>query len=512
MSEAFAPFDPRDPFGLTPDVDAYVPRAATDAAFEALCHRVLDAGGVAVLSGPSGLGKTLLLRRLAERARETLCPVYLPYASLAPDELCQWVLAALDAAPNEDPIGVLRAYAKHLKASGSALVLLVDDATVLPPPTARWLGHLAATSDGAVRAALATGDHPGAGRVIAALGEGAEVIRLTEPMSGDETRAYVRARLERARVPEASRALFDEETLSRVQRVSGGNPRRVHAAAAAVLRGEEPETIGGFLDGEVEEREGARTLEDSDTEVRPAIGADEEAEEGEVEELDLAAAPGEGGPDREQVRPYLERPPLRRVEPGPGLRWVVLTALGIAAAAVTIPLLLSQGPGGSRSAPPPRPVVVPQEEPVTETPRPAPPPRPERTAEPGLPGSALERPPDAAPGFEAEAREGAFSVPEPIEPAPEAPDLASLGVEKAAPVPGGEAAAVQPGPAGPFRVNVNATPWARIEVDGVSVGETPLAGLPLLGGEHTFRAHMPDGRVLEQVVDVSAENRFVTFE
>jgi serine/threonine-protein kinase len=60
-------------------------------------------------------------------------------------------------------------------------------------------------------------------------------------------------------------------------------------------------------------------------------------------------------------------------------------------------------------------------------------------------------------------------------------------------------------------VHVNATPWARIEVDGQSLGETPLAGIPLTPGDHHFRATFPDGRVVERDVHIDARNHRVVF-
>jgi hypothetical protein len=63
----------------------------------------------------------------------------------------------------------------------------------------------------------------------------------------------------------------------------------------------------------------------------------------------------------------------------------------------------------------------------------------------------------------------------------------------------------------PIPVHINAAPWATIEVDGVEVGETPIAGIPLAPGSHLFRARMPDGRVLEKTVQIGAETRYVTF-
>jgi hypothetical protein len=60
-------------------------------------------------------------------------------------------------------------------------------------------------------------------------------------------------------------------------------------------------------------------------------------------------------------------------------------------------------------------------------------------------------------------------------------------------------------------VNVNATPWASVEVDGEYLGVTPLADVPLSPGPHLFRARMPDGEIREHRVDVSPTERHVVF-
>jgi hypothetical protein len=61
-------------------------------------------------------------------------------------------------------------------------------------------------------------------------------------------------------------------------------------------------------------------------------------------------------------------------------------------------------------------------------------------------------------------------------------------------------------------VNVNASPWAVIEVDGIELGETPLAAVPLRPGPHAFRARLPDGRIVERTVEIGQGNRHVVFE
>ena len=60
-------------------------------------------------------------------------------------------------------------------------------------------------------------------------------------------------------------------------------------------------------------------------------------------------------------------------------------------------------------------------------------------------------------------------------------------------------------------VQVNATPWAQIRVDGQEFGATPLAGVRLAPGPHVFEARFPDGSVVERVVEIDPVNRFVVF-
>ncbi len=60
--------------------------------------------------------------------------------------------------------------------------------------------------------------------------------------------------------------------------------------------------------------------------------------------------------------------------------------------------------------------------------------------------------------------------------------------------------------------NINAKPWARIEIDGRNVGETPLGEFVLKEGPHSFRAYFPDGRVIERTEKISAANARILFE
>lgn len=67
-----------------------------------------------------------------------------------------------------------------------------------------------------------------------------------------------------------------------------------------------------------------------------------------------------------------------------------------------------------------------------------------------------------------------------------------------------------PAPSPQIRVQVNARPWARLRVDGVDAGSTPLSHLRLAAGPHDFEAQFPDGRVLHRRIEIGPEQRFVS--
>jgi len=58
-------------------------------------------------------------------------------------------------------------------------------------------------------------------------------------------------------------------------------------------------------------------------------------------------------------------------------------------------------------------------------------------------------------------------------------------------------------------VNINATPWARVTVDGEELGVTPLGSIAMQPGLHHIVARMADGREIEQEIWVDAENRHI---
>lgn len=247
-----------------------------------------------------------------------------------------------------------------------------------------------------------------------------------------------------------------------------------------------------------------------------------------AEKVVLGSRPGEGDgplpllPAAPSGPPELQQSPDERAQeeraleamrlharPGPsrhlaaialGLALVLLGANQIAFRAFD-PLAPGAGPARESAAPSPAPLQVAA---IPATPVPPRPPEVESAEEPAP--AAVAEPEAPAPVSTAPSPrpEPATVSASPAAPAPKplpAPKLASA--QPAAPVVAPAARRVP--------VSVNARPWARIEVDGRDVGVTPLGSVPLEPGSHRFRAHLPDGRVVERTTDVDAHRDHVVF-
>ncbi|MBW2396913.1 MAG: PEGA domain-containing protein [Deltaproteobacteria bacterium] len=59
------------------------------------------------------------------------------------------------------------------------------------------------------------------------------------------------------------------------------------------------------------------------------------------------------------------------------------------------------------------------------------------------------------------------------------------------------------------RVHINATPWARVTIDGRELGTTPLGNVQLTVGSHALRAELADGTVIEREIEIDADHRHV---
>lgn len=225
---------PADCFAATADPARYVPRDDSEQARRKLERLVLEGRDPVALVGPSGLGKTLLLRVLARRLRRRFYPLYLPNPAMPLDELCTLALGLANQKASSHPERRLGSVAKLLAARGRGLLLLVDDASAMPVDTTLGLASLAAGSEGALRLVLALGPAASTREIVACLGPQRRVVRLAERMTLGETGNYVRQRLARSVSRDAARRVHPN-TVMQLYRESRGIPRCVNFAADRAL-------------------------------------------------------------------------------------------------------------------------------------------------------------------------------------------------------------------------------------------------------------------------------------
>jgi type II secretory pathway predicted ATPase ExeA len=223
-----------DPFSDTTSPGAYVPRTATESALVQMEMALRDGARLVCLEGPPGCGKSILLNVLEERFTDDFRALRVPYPKLDPDEFCHWGLAALRGSPVDDPERALAERIATGAASGDPpLVWIVDDADCLPVPTLHSLLSVQRNTGNALRLLLArSGELPD--EELAQAGVRPVNVHLDGEMEREEMAQYVRARLDGARADSATRMRI-ETAIDELYSRSGGNPRRLHAAASVLL-------------------------------------------------------------------------------------------------------------------------------------------------------------------------------------------------------------------------------------------------------------------------------------
>ncbi|MBW2399330.1 MAG: AAA family ATPase [Deltaproteobacteria bacterium] len=226
---------PIDPFGAAVMPSLYVAREATERVLAELLACGRATARPAVILGPPGIGKSLLLQLVAERLEGNGSKVFLAYPGLDTEGLCAWILDRLEGPRFDDPVFAFEAYLCHLREIDSSLLLLIDDMSAMPLATVRWLGRRALNSKGELRVIASVLDDLRSQERIVPLGPACETILLEAPMKLSESTKYLRERLHHAGASEATGARFDSDTIAELHRCSGGNPREFNSAAAMFL-------------------------------------------------------------------------------------------------------------------------------------------------------------------------------------------------------------------------------------------------------------------------------------
>jgi len=216
----------QDPFAPTADPGLYVQREATEHALEALRRIAFEESGNALLRGPTGAGKSLLLRVLARQADTSVTCVHVPVPSLDPEGLTTWIASRL---PRDGDVGGSEALLHTAREQG--ILLLIEDAEHLPEESARALAELHRASDRAIRCVFTSSADEPPSALADAFDSGLAEVHLAAPMSRAETADYIAQRLATAGVPPSVAERFDARVVDQIYANAEGIPSRVNQAA-----------------------------------------------------------------------------------------------------------------------------------------------------------------------------------------------------------------------------------------------------------------------------------------
>jgi general secretion pathway protein A len=236
MYEAYWQLESK-PFENTSDTRFYFPCEAHQGALLKLRYAVENRRGAALLTGGSGLGKSLLVQTLARQLEREFTPlVHLVFPDMPPPQLLAYLadeLAGTRSATAPTIAQSVRSIERTLAAAaeeGRHPVLVIDEAHLLRDGPALDTLRLLTNFQFGARAAmtlLLVGQPallPALDR-MADLDERMGVKCLLRAFTRDETIGYVNHRLASAA---ARRLIFQDDALQAVHDFSHGVPRRIN--------------------------------------------------------------------------------------------------------------------------------------------------------------------------------------------------------------------------------------------------------------------------------------------
>jgi MSHA biogenesis protein MshM len=122
----------RSPFSITPDPRFFFPGAGRADLLRAIEYSVRHQEGIVVVTGEVGSGKTMLCRKLLDALPEGLESIYLANPSLRRREITAALLRDLDGRQLPDPLDGLQQVLIARYMSGRRVMLVVDEAHVMP--------------------------------------------------------------------------------------------------------------------------------------------------------------------------------------------------------------------------------------------------------------------------------------------------------------------------------------------------------------------------------------------
>jgi general secretion pathway protein A len=229
------------PFENRTTEGSYYPAETHQAAILKLRYAIENRRAAALLCGPSGMGKSMVVNLLAQQLEDNYRPLHqIVFPALSSEQLVRYMAEQLDSSacglPRESSSDLIR-LEKFLTGnveSGKHAVVFVDEAHLLEQygllePLRLLLNLAAAQGPGESAWTLVLVGQP---TLLAhveryhPLDERLAVKCLLNRLLPEETHAYIQHRI-RA-VGADAQSLFDEEAVDRIHQLSQGIPRRIN--------------------------------------------------------------------------------------------------------------------------------------------------------------------------------------------------------------------------------------------------------------------------------------------
>jgi len=242
MYEHFYGFK-KKPFQLLPNADFLFRSKKHDIALTYLEYGIYERAGFIVITGEVGTGKTTLINCLLRTLKQDLSIIYLSQTCLNPEEflriLCQESSLPHAGKGKSELIELFGRFLVEQFQKGRYAILILDEAQNLPLETLeeiRMLSNLDAGNEALLQIIL-VGQPALRDKLrwegLRQLAQRVEVNYHLEPLDQDETRDYIRHRIEKAEGPDPS--LFDGEAIEEIYNYSKGIPRLINAVCHMCL-------------------------------------------------------------------------------------------------------------------------------------------------------------------------------------------------------------------------------------------------------------------------------------
>ncbi len=226
------------PFEPCADRSAFYPSEAHEGAFLKLRYAIENRRGAVLLSGPAGVGKTLLVQLLRSELSDEYRPfIHLVFPQMSGRDLLVYIAEQLGTPPAESPRHTIEESVRRLEfflaqnaESGRHAVVAIDEAHLLEDCGALETLRLLVNFESAGRPALTLllvgqmGLISAVGR-LPSLEERLGVKTLLRSFTPDETAAYVNRRMEAAG---AQREIFTPDALEALHWLGHGTARQIN--------------------------------------------------------------------------------------------------------------------------------------------------------------------------------------------------------------------------------------------------------------------------------------------